>query len=276
LAAPHLGHQRIWVRRFLRRRAPNHRTLATQASPPAEATAEAGEFRHERTNRTSAMIDGALLSARGAIEAIGDGIPYIRVSPAMLPRALGVLDLLLLGAEQAGFSISTTDGPATLVVEGERVPFRIFEEIGRKTSVPSGRLSIVLGEMYSGGQRLWTDKPFHPVESRIADLVTEARVHAKAIRHRRERREESIDLRRMDNFDRMQRRKRISFLIERADDLDQADKVSRLIEHLCNTGDDSSPRLAEILKWADGYVAELREASSAAAVDRGAADWGIW
>ena len=64
--------------------------------------------------------------------------------------------------------------------------------------------------------------------------------------------------------------------MERADDLDQAGKVARLIEHMRNKDDNSSPRLAEILKWADGYVGELREASSAAAVDRGAADWGIW
>ena len=172
--------------------------------------------------------------------------------------------------------MSSTAGPATLVVEGERVPFSIVEEIGRNAPAPTGRLTIVLGEMYSGGQRLWTDRPFYPVESRIADLVTEARVHAKAIRDRHERREESIDVRRTDNLDRMQRRKRITFLMERADDLDQADKVSRLIEHMRNTDDGSSPRLAEILKWADGYVGELREASSAAAVDRGAADWGIW
>ena len=49
-----------------------------------------------------------------------------------------------------------------------------------------------------------------------------------------------------------------------------------LMEHMRNTDDGSSPRLAEIMKWADGYVAEVRSASSAAAVDRGAADWGIW
>src|SRR4030095_6407210 len=71
-------------------------------------------------------------------------------------------------------------------------------------------------------------------------------------------------------------RKLVAFLMERADDLDQAAKVSRLLEHMRNTGDNSLPRLAEILEWAAGYVAELREASSAAAVERGAAEWGIW
>lgn len=40
-------------------------------------------------------------------------------------------DLLLLVAEWAGYSVSSTAGPATLVVEGERVPFSIVEEIGR-------------------------------------------------------------------------------------------------------------------------------------------------
>jgi hypothetical protein len=150
----------------------------------------------------------------------------------MLPRSLQVLDLLLLAAEAAGYSVSSTAGPATLVVEGERVPFSIVEEIGRNAPVPTGRLTIVLGEMYSGGQRLWRDRAFYPVESRIADIVAEARLHAKVIGDRRERREESIEVRRTDNLDRMQRRKRITFLMERADDLDQADKVSRLVEHM--------------------------------------------
>jgi hypothetical protein len=194
----------------------------------------------------------------------------------MLSRALGALDLLLFGSEQAGYSVSSTEGPATLVVEGERVPFSIVEEIGRKSTAPSGRLTIVLGEMYSGGQRLWTDRAFHPVESRIADIVAEARVHAEVLRNRRERREEGAEVRRADESERMQRRKRITFLMERADDLDQAVKVSRLIEHIRNTDNGSSPRLRGILKWADGYVAELREASSSTAIDRGAAEWGIW
>jgi hypothetical protein len=121
------------------------------------------------------MIDGAEPNARGAIEAIGDGTPYVRVSPAMLPRALGMLDLLLLAAEQAGYSVSSTEGPATLVVECERVPFSIIEEIRRKTGEPDGRLTIVLGEMNTGGYRLWTDRAFYPIESRIADIIPEAK-----------------------------------------------------------------------------------------------------
>jgi hypothetical protein len=222
------------------------------------------------------MLDHAEPIARGAVEAIGDGIASIRVSPAMLPRALGVLELLLLAAEQAGYSVSSTEGSATLVVEGERVPFNIVEQIGRKTSAPSGRLTLVVGEMYSGGQRLWTDRPFDSVESRIADIVAEAKIHAKAIGERRERREERIEMRRAEGLEGMQRRNRITYLMERAEDLDRAVKVSRLMEHMRNTDDSSSPRLAEILKWADGYVAGLRSASSAAAIDRGAAEWGIW
>jgi hypothetical protein len=204
-----VGQQRIW-KRLLRRRAPNHRTLAMQASPRAEATVEAGGFQHECTRRTSAMLDHAEPIARGAVEAIGDGIASIRVSPAMLPRALGVLELLLLAAEQAGYSVSSTEGSATLVVEGERVPFNIVEQIGRKTSAPSGRLTLVVGEMYSGGQRLWTDRPFDSVESRIADIVAEAKLHAKAIGERRERREERIEMRRAEGLEGMQRRNRIT------------------------------------------------------------------
>lgn len=272
----HLGQQRIWVRRFLQRRGPNYRTLATQPPAATETTGEAGEFQHERTNRTSAMMGGAMPNARGAIEAIGDGIPYVRVSPAMLPRALGVLDLLLIAAEQAGYSVSSTEGPATLVVECERVPFSIIEEIRRNTGKPDGRLTIVLGEMYSGGRHLWMDKPFYPVESRIADIVLETRVHAKAIGQRRERREEAIEVRRAEETERMQRRKRMELLVERADDLDQAAKLTRLADHLRETDDGSSPVLPDILKSCDAYIAELLESCGANAVSRDAAEWRIW
>jgi hypothetical protein len=276
LPIAHLGEQRIWARRFLRRRGPNYRTVAMQPPPAAEVTGEASPFQHQRTRRASAVLEQAKPNGCGAVETNGDGIPSIRVSPAMMPRPLGVLDLLLIAAEGAGYSVSSTDGPATLVVAGERVPSGIIEEIKRKTGRPDGRLTIVLGEMYTGGHRLWTDRPFYPVESRIADIIPEARVHAKAIGERRERREEGVEVRRADEFERMQRRKRVTFMMERADDLDQATKVSRLIEHMRNTGDTSSARLTEILKWADDYVAELRPASSAGAIDHGAAEWGIW
>jgi hypothetical protein len=272
----HLGQQRIWVRRFLRRRAPNHGVLAMKAPPTAKATDDSGTLGHECTRWTSAVLTRAVPNRQGAMEANGDGIASIRVSPSMLVRALGVLDLLLLTAEQAGYSVSTTAGPATLVIEGERVPFSIVEEIGRKSAKPSGQLTIVLGEMYSGGQRLWTDKPFYPVESRIADIIPEARVHAKAIGERRERREERMDLRRMEESERMQRRKRMAMLMERADDLDQAAKLARLADHLRGTDDGSSPVLPDILKSCDAYIAELRESSSAVAVSRDAAEWRIW
>ena len=272
----HLGQQRFWVRRFLRRRAPNHRTLAMQADPPAATTGEAGDFQHDCTRRTSAMLNGRRPDARGTVESVGDGIAYIRVSPGMLRRALGVLDLLLLAGEDVGYSVSSTDGPATLVVGGERVPFSVIEETGRKRSLPCGRLTIVLGETNTGGHRLWSDRPFHPVESRLADVVAEARVHAMAIGQRRGRREEAIEIRRAEETEGMYRRKRVTLLTERADDLEQAAKLARLAAHLRETDDGSSPLLPDILMWCDAYVAELRENCGAVAVSRDASDWRAW
>ena len=227
LPSGHLGQQRFWVRRFLRRRAPNHRTLAMQIDPPA-APAEPGDFHHECTRRTSAMLEGLRPDARGALVSAGDGIASVRVSPGILPRALGVLDLLLLAAESVGYSVSNTDGPATLVVGGERVPFSIIEEIERKTSTPTGQLTIVLGETNTGGRRLWADTPFYPVESRLSDLVAEARVHAKAIGERSKRREQAIESRRTEDTEGMYRRKRVTLLMERADELGPGGKARQI------------------------------------------------
>ena len=75
----------------------------------------------------------------------GEGFASVRVSPGISPRSLQVSDLLLLVAEWAGYSVSSTAGPATLVVEGERVPFSISRGDWADTSVPSGRLSSAIG-----------------------------------------------------------------------------------------------------------------------------------
>ena len=104
----HLG-ERIWVKRFLRRRGPNYRTLAMQPPAAMEVPGDASPFQHQRTRQASAVLEQAGPNGRGAVETHGDGMPSIRVSPAMLPRALGVLDLLLLAAERAGYSVSSTD-----------------------------------------------------------------------------------------------------------------------------------------------------------------------
>ena len=71
-------------------------------------------------------------------------MPARSASAAQLPTGRGEIlhrnsccgslqasDLLLLVAEWAVYSVSSTAGAATLVVEGERVPFSIVEEIGR-------------------------------------------------------------------------------------------------------------------------------------------------
>lgn len=92
----------------------------------------------------------------------------------------------------------------------------------------------------------------------------------------RERREEGLELRRTEQAERTQRRKRMTFLLERADDLDQAAKLARLAAHLRATDEGTSPMLADILESCDAYAAELRKSSAANAVSRDAAEWRIW
>ena len=83
-------------------------------------------------------------------------------------------------------------------------------------------------------------------------------------------------MRRAEGLEGMQRRKRVTLLTERADELDQAAKLARLVDHLHETDDGSSPVLPNILKWCDAYIAELREKCGAFAVSRDAADWQAW
>jgi hypothetical protein len=83
-------------------------------------------------------------------------------------------------------------------------------------------------------------------------------------------------MRRAEGLERMQRRKRVTLLVERADDLDRAAKLARLVDHLHETDDGASPVLPDILKWCNAYIAELRKSCGAVAVSRDAADWQAW
>jgi hypothetical protein len=197
---------------------------------------------------------------RGKLAAIGSGIASVAVRPHNVPRALAILDALCEAAEDAGLSISAKSVPAVLVVAGVQVPFSLIEN--------QRGLELVVGEGIGEGQRLWADKATERLEDRVTDIVADARLHAQAIEAHERRIADRNASRRAEEVDRLPFSKRLTFLTEHADRLVEADKVHRLAEHLRATDDGSALRLSEILRWADGYVAQLRERCAAASVDR--------
>jgi hypothetical protein len=120
-----MGEQRIWVRRFLQRR-PSHAPVAQRSQ----------NGRHECTENTKRSLEQVTPNMRGALEAKGVGVASVIVAPETLPRALALLDDLIRAVEVLGYSISTRNFPATLVVNGEHVPVAISEKFERNDDEP--------------------------------------------------------------------------------------------------------------------------------------------
>lgn len=149
-----------------------------------------------------------------------------------------------------------------------QIPFSLTED--------QRGLLLILGDDIGEGQRLWRDKAAEPLDDRVTDIVAAARLHAHAIETRKQRIADRNASRRAEELERSQFSKRPMFLTEHVDRLVEADRMQRLAEHLRATDDGSSLRLPEILRWADAYVAQLRERCSAANVDQEAREWRIW
>lgn len=62
--------------------------------------------------------------------------------------------------------------------------------------------------------------------------------------------------------------RRLEFLEERVNMLDEADRVARLVEYLRSSGPgDKTPKTIAFLEWADGHVGYLRDSCRPAEVE---------
>jgi uncharacterized protein YqeY len=287
-----MGEQRIWIKRFLRRR---------RSYAPVVQRSHNG--RHECTENTKRSLERVTPNKRGALAAEGAGAASVIVAPQTVPRALALLDDLIRAVEELGHSISIRYFAATLVLNGEHVPVAISEifernddepdsaeEMRRKSYElkypgfvrdmdfrrawvhrPTGKLIITLGEG-SGGrslQRIWADTVSHPVEGRVDEVASAAVGHAKVIAARREKIEQLTAERRETEVQHRLEEKRIAFLEGYADTLEKADRLQRFVQNVRRTGDGNpSQGMAEFMQWSQAHIIGLRASCGASAVNR--------
>jgi hypothetical protein len=269
---------------------------------------------HTCTRKTKSALSQATPDRRGALEAKGAGVASIRVAPETVPRALAVLDGLIRTVEKLGHSVAMQSSPAaTLAINGAFVPVTIFEKFVRShepadatemkrrhayerqypkyfrlmdledgwTHRPSGILTIILSNgLQHGLPNRWADTASHRVESRVEDVATAAMAHAQATTARRERIEARTAERReaeQQIQQRDQESRRVAFFKERADMLDEAQKMERFLQHVRQTDDGyQSEKMFQFVKWAEAHIADLRERCLASAVDRDVVESELW
>ncbi len=253
-----LGNERIWVPSFTR--APWLGQTRRRWPMRAARMTACGE--RLRLWRRPVRTDAASLLLSEKV------VASVAVTDDNVPRALSILHALCNAAEGAGYSISTRSTPAALVVAGVQVPFGLIEN--------QRGLELVLGDNIGEGQRLWTDMATEPLEDRAPDIMAAARIHAEAIGRRDQAIADRTASRRTEELERSLFGKRLTFLMESADRLVEADKVQRLADHLRSTDDGSSLRCPKSCAGPDAYVVQLRARCSAVNVDREAGDWRIW
>lgn len=153
-----------------------------------KATAE-----HQRaTPWVSTRYQPTLQARRGA-----KGVVDVRVSPALLDRALTILDELLTVMERRGIGVSAAGKETFAVIDDYRYPFSLREQLQQipdRSGVlefhGTGLLKFAMGNS-SGGRIAYIDRPGCPLERQldhfVATLSRRGRA-AKALEASRERR----------------------------------------------------------------------------------------
>ena len=300
-----MGEQRIWVRRFVQWRPADPR-LREQSNVSLEEPAPDVDkvHWHACTKKTKSALAQASPDRSGALKAEGVGVASVKVAPETVPRALAVLDDLIRAVEDLGHSIAMQTSPAAMfLINGALVPVAIFEKFVRNheaadaaelqrrhryerkypkffrlmdleggwTHRPTGRLTIILSNGYEHGlPNRWADGASHLVESRIDEVAAAAVTHALAVtaRHQQieartaERREAEQQVQQPD-----QQSRRAAFFRERAAMFEEAERLDRFLQHVRHTSDYSSVQMYVFLKWAEAYIANLRESYSVLALE---------
>ncbi len=197
-------------------------------------------------------------------------LPHIRIGPASIERAVGLIDALAKALSLRGFSLVRSEEGLCIDVEGELLTFRIYETrrkaAGGTEMEPSGRLCLEIFDSRAfrwSSRNLvgqWYDRTNRPVEGAIDDVLATLAPAASTIRHCRAKVEERRRLdddeaqRRQDQAQRSNRKlRRRKFLDDKAGVLTRMEELNRLLVLVS-----SQPRAGEdsIVR---GLVRELRE-----------------
>jgi len=206
-------HLDIYIRERLR---PEFEELARQVAPKI---AIAPDISHPLVLRSEKLLDRGKLNQRGLVISKNGALAHILVSREQLPRALKVLNALLLALEKRGQPASWPKPENSLLavsINGEAVRFSVSEltdsaphvltpsEAKHPWSAPkhdyklTGRLQLQIANLpsFMGPiRRTWADGKQQRIEDCIGDFLVGLTVAAAAIKKNRQETEERHRLR---------------------------------------------------------------------------------
>jgi len=133
-----VGEHRIWIRRFLKKKA---------ARPSSQEVTGDKRRWHECTQRTELALKQATPDERGALIARGAGVASVNVPPETVGRALAVLDAFIKAVLKLGHSVPLQSSPAVFFIEGAHVPLAIIERFVRDKGPPNAAETAVASRM---------------------------------------------------------------------------------------------------------------------------------
>jgi hypothetical protein len=201
-------HLDIYIRERLR---PEFEELAGQVAPKI---AIAPDISHPLVSRSEKLLDRGKLNQRGLVISKNGALAHILVSREQLPRALKVLNALLLALEEREQPASwpkEENSLLTVSIDGEAVRFSLSEltdnvphvltpaEVKNRWSAPkydyqlTGRLQLQIANLppFMGPiRRTWADGKQQRIEDCIGDFMVGLTVAAAAIKKNRQETEE--------------------------------------------------------------------------------------
>lgn len=198
----------IYIRERLR---PEFEELTRQVAP---AIAVPSELSHALVLKSEKRLAHGKLNQRGLVISKKGALAHILASRGQLPRALKVLNALLLALDERGHTASWPREEGALLsatIDGEGVRFSVSEitdsvphvltptEESHPWSAPkhdyklTGRLQLQIDNLplYMGPiRRTWADGKYQRVENCLGDFIVGLRVAAAAIKKNRQETEE--------------------------------------------------------------------------------------
>ena len=210
LSAAKDGHEHldIYVRERLR---PEFEELTRRVAPKVVV---ASEISHPLALRSEKLLERGKLNQRGLLVSKNGALAHILVSTEQLPRALKILNALLLAHEDRGQPPSWPKEENALLavsVDGEAVRFSLSEVTDNTPHVPTpaeakhpwsapkydykltGALQLQIANLppFMGPiRRTWSDGKQQRIEDCLGDFIVGLTVAAAAIKKNRQEREE--------------------------------------------------------------------------------------
>jgi hypothetical protein len=146
---------------------------------------------------------------------------------------------------------------------------------------PSSRLTLELEEQYHTGlRRVFCDGKRHRLENLLNDFIAATVVYSAAEKARREendrrnRERREQEQRRIEQQQQIERnKKRWTFVSDKIQALERAEKIDRFVQHVASTGSESNPlgeNARRLVDWARRYSDLLKSTCTGSEIDRDA------